>query len=175
VEKVTYEIIDQLKEFKLFVNVGKNMNVEVPGFTQIQPLTDLSQVERSLKSLTWENFTLEARNCLTIHLHQKYRNQYQDWNKVTELYKAQLSQFDSAYLLLPTQLQQIVRGCFQWEVLGMCMESYYQKLDKKLPKIFANFLPIYEAGHLPCGWLGTIPQTEQEFRMNLKKGILQVY
>jgi hypothetical protein len=175
VEKITYEVIEQIRDVDLFANLGKPTTLEVSSFPHVHQLSSLDQVEENLKSLQWENFMLETRNGISLYLHYKFPNQLLNWNVITKQYKTQLHHFEPALSTLPESLKTIVPDSFNWNILAACMESHYRKTAKHLPLFFTHLLTVYKAGHLPCGWLGAIELDEKTHRINTENGLLLIY
>ena len=143
------------------------------SYRQIQ---DRAEVDENIKSLTWENFTLEASNRLTSYLHHNRNKEYQAWNTITDAYKKELPFFESqVQAFAETNGIACVLDDFNCIVLGMCMENHYYKIAPHLPIFFQYLLPLYEKGHIPCGWQGEV---EEEFTgkpVDLTKGIPLIY
>jgi hypothetical protein len=107
----------------------------------------------------WENAELEARNQLTVFLALSFPEEDRQWNDVTD--DARVGFVDNE---LPMKLRVALRrhglqpvpksivDSVQWNILAAIMEDAYGDLNP--PRFFTKLLPIYEAGHLPCGWEG---------------------
>ncbi|GAB3719411.1 hypothetical protein GCM10027592_62910 [Spirosoma flavus] len=76
---------------------------------------------------------------------------------------------------MPNELDQAAVDTFNWNILALCMGSYYEKIDKKTPNLFKSFIPIYQAGHMPCGWLGPIETVNNTFAISIQNGVLLIY
>lgn len=57
----------------------------------------------------------------------------------------------------------------------MCMENHYQKIAPRLSIFFLDFLPLYKAGHIPCGWEGPVQEEYTGKPIDKTVGILLVY
>jgi hypothetical protein len=108
----------------------------------------------------WENVTLDACNELTVFLHTYHRENYLDWNVIT----------DAAKQRVVTPLKERIWGpfaeqhglgkgllaCVSWDVLAAIMEHEYRHCPGK-PEFFTHLLQVYRLGHFPCGWSGDWP------------------
>jgi hypothetical protein len=109
----------------------------------------------------WENVELEARNQLTIRLHQRDRENYQNWNTLVAEHKAGVLDRLTDEKWIPYQqsrgLDIAVVHSVQWDVLGALMEDSYLGSRHRC-FFFVELLSVYETGHSPCGWRGEWPQ-----------------
>ena len=174
-------VLSQLKEFSLYSNCGKQFQNEVPPFT-IEQLFRIEDVNRNLQSLDWENFEIECLNALRSYLRNYPRNKRQQdelllWNKITDVYKKELTFLESIAkeLVETSSVDTTMIASFNWITLIMCMENHFQKLNTKIPTVFLHMLPIYAAGHIPCGWKGSIERRSDGKSMNLSEGTLLIY
>lgn len=106
--------------------------------------------------IEWTNTTLEAQNVLTRHLFFNHRDHYnRDWNSMIMAAKIFLEKdvFPKiAAIQQSNNLDEKFVDTIHWNILGIISEDYYQ--DCAPPVSFFNeLLIIYEAGHLPCGWV----------------------
>jgi hypothetical protein len=119
------------------------------------------QAMKSCKTRTWENVELEARNQLTMALHNHDRERYQDWNKITIKFKKDVVTPLTKKVWEPFQqehgLDIKLVHCVQWDILAAMMENAYMS-SKHGSYFFLELLTVYEAGHFPCGWRGEWPQ-----------------
>jgi hypothetical protein len=109
----------------------------------------------------WHDAQLEAQNQLTLWLHIHAREAYQSWNERVQRMKTGLVEPLSTSILMPQQERLALPIAFlhsiQWDMLGAAMEN------ESLPEghsafFFLELLSVYEAGHLPCGWIGRWPE-----------------
>ncbi|GAB4018864.1 hypothetical protein [Spirosoma koreense] len=174
-------ILNQFKAISLFTECGKPFKGETPPFN-FEQITDVETVNKNLISSNWENFMLEGKNVLNYYLQNFFRNKEQEkealrWNQIVDHYKEQLSDlenFTKGYLEA-SGLNKIMLHDINWIVLNMCMENHYRKLDPKIPILFLNMLPIYTAGHIPCGWQGDVKRKTDRKAMNISEGVLFIY
>jgi hypothetical protein len=167
--------LQKLKSLPLFQHIGED-SVPETKFNQ-QRLNNVQEVNKQLQSIDWENFTLEARNRLTIYLHEKYPKEDSLWNTITNAYKSELLYFKPVVnkCMIINNLDEIFAHDFDWIFLAMCMENHYQRIAPRIPIFFQYFLPIYEAGHIPCGWNGRADEEYTGKPVDISNGILMVY
>ena len=83
--------LDTIRTAKLFANCGKEVAMEY-GFPYKQLLSS-AEVNRNILSVSWEDFTLEARNALTIYLGKYSPKEEKNWNEITLFFKKELEYF----------------------------------------------------------------------------------
>lgn len=169
------QVVDTLKNAPLFTRCGQVDSL--PVAFPYEFLTSVQKVNESLLAPDWENFTLEARNRLTTYLSKRKPREYNSWNEVTERYKRDLTTFDALVqeLIGRQHIDPVFKHDFDWIVLAMCMEGHYYQVDAHLPVLFQQLLPVYEMGHIPCGWRGQITEDHTGKSMQLSSGTLLVY
>ena len=172
---IDIDFVDRLKSLPLFKHVGES-NIHNLKFDYRQ-LSSVNDVNNQLNSTNWENFTLESRNRLTVYLIARRNKDYQAWNELTEAYKKELSYFEPLVndFVEQSKIDKVFVHDFNWIFLALCMENHYSKLDSDIPILFQYFLPLYEAGHIPCGWQGAITEDHKGKPIDITKGILLVY
>jgi hypothetical protein len=167
--------VQRLKELPLFQHLGED-SIPDTKFKQHR-LTTILEVNKHLQTLAWENFTLEARNRLTTYLSNKYSKEDVRWNTITEAYKAELLHFEPIVENYTSRghMDKSFSHSFFWNILAMCMENHYQKTAPRLPIFFLDFLPLYETGHVPCGWDGPVQEEYTGKPIDKSVGTLLVY
>lgn len=167
--------LQKLRVLPLFQQLGKD-SVPETKFTQ-QRLTDAEEANKELQATDWESFTLEARNRLTAYLSKKHPKEDTLWNPLTKAYKLELQYFKpivEEYMSRHHMVKDFAHD-FEWNILAMCMENHYQKIAPRIPIFFLDFLPLYEAGHIPCGWKGPVLEEYTGKPIDKSTGILLVY
>lgn len=118
------------------------------------------QATKALKSRARERATLEASNQLSAFLSQHHRERYQEWNKITQKLKREV------VIPLKDEVWEPFRQSHEldvefihsvsWNILAALMEDAYMDCKHRC-FFFHELLIVYEAGHLPCGWIGEWP------------------
>jgi hypothetical protein len=112
------------------------------------------------------NATLEARNLLTEYLFLHHRAEYNAWNTLAISAREFIQEnvVPRNENVFADSLPKDCLGSVQWDIHSAIMEDTYAFLNHPFV-FFSQLLQIYEAGHLPCGWVdGKYP-----------KGVLLIY
>lgn len=157
--KIKRQIFERIDNIKWFTNCGSPLTNENIN-RNIILVSNWEQAKIWYSDANWENTTLEARNTLTEFLHNKYPNNYLEWNSTVREVKGFIKSSLSAKLQAYSKqnnLDNVFVDCVIWDVLHAIMEYAY--LDcKKLPLFFLDLLLVYENGNFPCGWEGEYPK-----------------
>lgn len=126
-----------------------------------EQVTSWAEAERHNAEPAWETATLEAQNQLSLWLHLHAKPRYQQWNEI--MVKHQTSSISPATgdrlmaLQKEHQLAQAFLDTTRWNLMGALMEDTYRDTGHPV-YFFHELLEVYEAGHYPCGWVGTWPE-----------------
>ena len=120
---------------------------------------DRSSAEASYWSAEWEEIKTEAQGNLTGYLAKNHYESYGGyWNKLAKQSRELIETAVSARLAaairdarfpVASMLQPIVV-----DINRAALEISYRHRFPKAPAFFENLLKVYQAGHLPCGWIG---------------------
>jgi len=157
-QMIENEIIEKISNINWFSNCGNPVSIEV--LLNIVYVSNWVEAKKHYTDPIWEDVTLEARNNLTEFLHNKYINDYINWNKVTDEAKTFLENSIKPKIIKfkdENNLDKIFVDCVMWDLLGAIMEFHYRKC-KNRPEFFGKLLKIYENGNFPCGWEGNYPK-----------------
>lgn len=156
---VATDLVAKVRSIEWFGQCGESRQFDVS--MPVEYVKNWTQANKALKSRAWENATLEARNQLTEYLAYQHRERYCDWNKITVELKEKVviplgekvwEPFRQTHRLDVDFLHSV-----QWNVLAALMENAYMDC-KHACFFFHELLSVYEAGHLPCGWIGKWPK-----------------
>ena len=150
----TQELLDALGQADWFAAVGQPL--PDPNRPEVIAISSWEEAVECCRSISWENYTLEQQNLLTMHLHQHARERYQRWNEIVIEMKAALEPIVVRQVRPVAEqlgLPEEVVHCVRWDVLGACMESEYA--DIRPPGFFTSLMDWYTGGRFPCGW-GTV-------------------
>ncbi|MCP2026342.1 hypothetical protein L1276_001486 [Flavobacterium sp. HSC-32F16] len=167
---------EKISSIKWFSNCGKEFYItDFP--VKIQFLKSFDEMQKNISSQNWEDLTMEARNRLTIFLHNEDRNNYQNWNKITEIKKRNLQQVEDIVKEFAkiNKLDQNIVDDVLWNMLGAAMENYYFSINKKIPIFFQYLLEIYSQGNIPCGLIGEVKEDFKGKQINFSDYTLLVY
>lgn len=147
----------RIEEIKWMENCGKNvcLNINIK-YTQVD---NLEEAYKKLKMVEWENTTLEARNELTSFLYIHDEDKYAQWNDIALEIRDYLK--NNVVTKLEKKQKELGLGdiftqTVRWDIQSAMMEYEYRESKHNLT-FFDNLLAVYEAGHLPCGWVGKYP------------------
>lgn len=162
VSKHTYgpsDIVARVRAIQWFVNCGAPCDFDLT--MPVERVKTWPQAIKAMKSRAWENATLEARNQLTAFLSQHHPKRDQEWNKITDKLKRKVVTPLTEEVWEPFRQSRELDVKFvhsvQWNILAALMENDYMDC-KHSCFFFHELLTVYEAGHLPCGWIGAWPQ-----------------
>ena len=121
-------------------------------------LSTWDEAKTRMGATSWENAKLEAQNELTLWLHNNAKNDYRSWNERAKRVKAALvAELEPVWKRRQEEIGLQLVSELRWIVVGMAMEIDYLSFGHPA-RFFLNLLPVFEAGHLPCGWKGRWPR-----------------
>ena len=175
--EINLELIEELKNIKWLENIGRKIEIAELYPMKKEIVFHMNKVEKkvfpisiktinsydnfiqSLKSIEWENTTLEIENLLTVYLNDKYNKEYQEWNKIvkiaTEYYENDIKSTINLNNILKEDKETIIQD-IRWNIMGILLENSYANLKKESYFKYVIF-EIYKNGHIPCGWEGEFP------------------
>ncbi|MCM0665516.1 hypothetical protein [Flavobacterium tyrosinilyticum] len=167
---------EKINNIEWFSNCGKEFSISDFPF-KIQFLSSLDEMQKNISSQKWEDFTLEATNRLTVYLHKNNRNNYLDWNRITEIKKSNLKHVETTAKKFAEKhnLDKNIVDDVLWNVLGAAMEDYYISINKRIPIFFKHLLEIYSRGNIPCGVIGNIKEDFDGNQIKFSDFVLLVY
>ncbi|MGE7942879.1 hypothetical protein ACQKNB_12405 [Lysinibacillus xylanilyticus] len=117
-----------------------------------------NEVEKNCND-KWDNIKLKARNKITSSLHENWREQYREWNNITDEANLFLNEDVLPRLfqyLKDNGLNENIYESIEWDLLSSMMEYSYSPYTGV--GFYTELLKIYESGHIPCGWIGKWPE-----------------
>lgn len=117
------------------------------------------EIETSLDNYKWENVGLKASGDFTEYLSLNYPKEDRYWNQLVAEAKEEIivnisqSIIDKCNELevLPEMVDYI-----NWDIVTIAVIYSYKRYHES--DFYNDMLKIYEAGHLPCGWIGRYPK-----------------
>jgi len=153
------DVTGRLKAIDWFANCGTETNFDLTVKTE--QVKTWPQACKIMELDSWENATLEARNQLTEFLADNCPKRFEEWNKIADRFKDEVIMPLTKEIWVPYQetnkLGINLVHYVQWNTLAALMENAYIDSNHQT-FFFLELLRVYEAGHLPCGWLGEWPQ-----------------
>jgi hypothetical protein len=150
-EQRTRELLDDLDSADCFATVGRPFPELVAN--KVLFVASWAEAVECCGSISWEKFTLGARNILTLYLHDHARDRYGRWNQIVDEVKVMLIPIVERKLeriIRDHALPEVVGHCVRWDVLGACMESEYADISPTA--FFTDLMGWYKRGRFPCGW-----------------------
>ncbi|ATP40187.1 hypothetical protein CSE16_09085 [Solibacillus sp. R5-41] len=156
--EIDQDILNRIKQINWLTNCGQTLQNEMQiSYTKVY---NWKEAMRNYQDSNWEKTTLEARNELTVFLHNKYRDQYSKWNSIVKearmfVEKEIIPKIEN--YREKNELDKVFIDCVEWDILNAIMESTYSKCNHR-PVFFLELLKVYESGNFPCGWDGGWPE-----------------
>lgn len=152
------DLFDNLRSISWFSQCGKSAN-------QWETARSWPTACKLLADARWQNFTLELINRYREILWSKIpiseiRSFEDAWNDRADVVDNQIDAFcvEELWSRLPFEDAKSFNLTVRKELRCMAMEADNSEI---LPPVFFQplLLPVYKAGHLPCGWSGVaMPQ-----------------
>lgn len=160
---------EKVNNINWFSNCGNEFSIaDFP--IKIKFVDSLDKMMTNLSSVTWENFTLEARNRLTEFLQKRERGSYSGhWNKITDTNKSKLKVVEkiAREYADKNKLDKVFVDDINWNVLGASMEDHYYSINSGIPIFFKYLMEIYSQGNVPCGVIGEIVDELSPYGINI--------
>jgi len=156
------------EKLKWLENIGKEEKVYISIPTQ--QILKIKDVEKYIKSDVWSDILLEAQNELSLRLANESHDDSK-WNthvrKSKKIYSEQIEQLIGMKLKVGNINDSIKNDVKSDFILLFLLDSYKDKINEHC--FLHDILKVYEAGHLPCGWIGPveekgIPTIEESIR-----------
>ena len=182
----TNELIDRIASFPWFESVGK-CNLE-----GVSPVKNWSQVKKQLIAYKWYNFRIVIGN-----VHSELIKDYLD--SVSPTYESRCQNFETIWSKLEMIVDELdsnvldrkisylsevdeslkteVLRSAKVDILRCLLEHHFREVAEPIFYI-PRVLPIYEAGHFPCGWDGKMISSDWDGVDDLPsipEGRLRVY
>lgn len=117
------------------------------------------EAQESYLDPKWEEFSLDARNELTIYLARHCSVAFQNWNEIVK----EATPFVESNILSHAKKTQQENGlhprfvdCVKWDVLSAISAASYTQFNP--PQFYLRYFEVYRRGHFPCGWEGVWPK-----------------
>jgi hypothetical protein len=153
------DVAERVRAIDWFSHCGEPLDLDLT--MEVEQVRSWSKAMKACASQTWENAELGAQNQLTLWLHNNDRENYQEWNKLVEQFKAEVVNPLTEEKWVPFQQKHglgiTLVHSVQWNILSALMENAYLGSGHRC-FFFRELLWVYEAGHFPCGWRGEWPQ-----------------
>ena len=143
-------LLEEIRALPLFSRLGEPCTL---GFPQVR---SWSEALRSCSTVKWGSVGLMSKNRSSESVRERDWDRSETWNPTCAVVRPQVMAIaDEAVGRVATvrQVNDAFRGCVRWDFLAMVLEMEFADI---LPPVFHYpcLLPIYRAGHFPCGWTG---------------------
>lgn len=146
----TLQMMQRLESAQWFANIGR------PPIGNHRTVQSWEQALGSCTADVWSSVQLQVKNRIARDVRQKNYDRSDEWNGIAaELRKAIATVVANSVepVAKKFQLKSDFQGAVSWDMLMICLETEFS--DVISPIFFVSrLLPIYEAGHFPCGWEG---------------------
>ena len=150
------EFVDRISRINWFSSLFSDDAVQGVRVSH-RYISSWSDVEQFHRQMEWGWATNEAANALSFHIGSNFYHLFQTtWNE----FNCEIDEFFDE-LLEPMMKELASRGksdreystMIRWNIAHAIMEDIYR--DTNPPLFFSSeLLTFYEAGRLPCGWMG---------------------
>lgn len=133
------------------------------------------QAVDSSASDVWSSVQLQVKNRIARDVRQRSYDRAQEWNGIAAELRGSIAGVVARSVepvAVTFKLEPDFRSAVSWDMLLICMETEFSDL---VPPMFfvPRLLPVYTAGHFPCGWEG--PKLNEGWEGELPNSRLIVY
>jgi hypothetical protein len=104
----------------------------------------------------WDALQLMTKNRNADVVNRLNWDRFQNWNAVCAALRPEIAKMIDACFISMPQIYKVtndLQATISWDMLGILVEREFD--DVSAPAFYIPvLLPIYQAGHLPCGWTG---------------------
>lgn len=146
--------VERLQAIRWLADLGMQSKLSLSGHPTRQVSAD--EARKSVVSNAWKDLQQGAVGDLQGFLFRTDRDQHRQWNEFSREIRSVLEptfgevQDALAKHAIPASAMPIVKT----QLSMYCMEARFSELHP--PMFFTHLVTIYEAGHLPCGWVGKV-------------------
>jgi hypothetical protein len=146
----TAELLTELKETELLGNVG------LPAPLPHRSIASWEEALELCHSEPWGALQLMTSNRNAGLVNELNWGRFQYWNETCEELYPHLAQIGEATFARVAKSRTTTKHLYnslRWDLLGTLLEREFE--DVVAPQFYVPvLLPIYRAGHFPCGWTG---------------------
>ncbi len=166
-----------LETINWFGNVGEHMEGKNLGL-RIKTVSTQDEMVRNSTSVDWGNFILYAKNRLSWHMKSFHPSRSKGWNDVAREAHIWYGTYDA--LIAEAAMERgisttILPYCKAIWVSYYLEQYYYSKVSMEVPTHFNKMIAIFLAGHIPCGWEGTMPENKGFDAIDLNEGKILIW
>jgi len=150
------EIFAKLLALNWFTQCGVESPNEFPF--PVERLKSIGDAVASAQSDIWTDTRTEAQGDLTGYLAKNHYDAYSDWNHLGDVLEERIQKevMPKVNNALGRIGAEVLSGPILLDLTRIALWSAYSKRFRRVPDFFQKLLMVYERGHLPCGWMGTL-------------------
>jgi len=168
----TTELVSELKGVELCNNLG--LPVGLPH----RSVASWAEALKLCHGKEWSALQLMTNNRNAGRVNELNWDRFQEWNPTCESLYPAIAQITGDAVARASSTRKVsdhFRHSLSWDVLGILLEREFEDV---IPPFFylPRLLPIYRAGHFPCGWTG--PELDTYWsasREPIPKGEILIY
>lgn len=152
----TISTIEDLKSFKWFNLAGKPLTENASTAVSIDTYDEML---KSIESNRWMNIRIQALNRITKGVREDDLELFKDWNTIAKEimpFSKSITSMAIEHLDCQPNDKTMIEKHVYWDIHHLLLEAEYSHIIE--PGFFAYISYWYSLGHLPCGWIGKIPQ-----------------
>jgi hypothetical protein len=168
----TATLLSEIKEIALLSNLGCPSSLPHRSAGSWEEALELCHSE------PWEALQLMTNNRSAGRVNEENWGRFQYWNETCEELYPHLSEIADTTLARVASSRTVTKhvgNSLKWDLLGILLEREFEDV---VPPLFCKpiLLPIYQAGHFPCGWTGPTLDTDwSASREPLPSGQVLIY
>ena len=147
---VTQSLLVELRNAPLLQQIGQPHTLEHRSVGSWREALELCHSE------SWDALQLMTKNRHADVVNRLNWDRCQGWNSVCADLRPEIAKIIEACFQRVRETHKVttdLQGTMSWDMLGILLEREFE--DVTPPAFYMPvLLPIYQAGHLPCGWTG---------------------
>ncbi len=151
--KLDKDITDRLLKINWLSTCGSQEKMNLTN--EYVYIKNKKDIQKTVEGVKWGNTCMNATNELTVFLSLHHVDKYHFWNPMVYNAKdvivsnvAQVIKDRCKELSIPDKMVDYIFSNIVNIVVTYSYKQYYELV------FYDDLLKIYEAGHLPCGWIG---------------------
>ena len=145
--------VQRMRSIPWLRNCGRPVSSAMPY--PVAQTNSWLEAERLCSGREWSDIKSDHQSALSVFLHHNANRKFQRWNSIVDEAKKTfilpMSEQQWQPLLSASGVGKAALDSIQWDVLGMFVEHAYRNIPNR-PHHSLDLLPVYQAGHFPCGW-----------------------
>lgn len=151
----TQELLAELKSTPLLGHIG------LPNTLGHRSVGSWCEALELCHSESWDSLQLMTKNRNANVVDRLNWDRGQEWNVVCAALRPEIATIIESSFHRVRETHRVttnLQNSMSWDMLGILLEREFE--DVTPPSFYIpSLLPIYRAGHLPCGWTGSALDT----------------